>query len=106
VNQEQIQEVVSDAPPYRMIDPKTCIELLEKNQHMVIIDTRPADEFNNKASMAHANLGRLKGAIHLSPPDSLENIILQKDRSTLFLVYGSGTDAGAIVCRELIKRGF
>jgi hypothetical protein len=72
----------------------------------VIIDTRPDDEFNNKASMDHANLGRMKGAIHLTTADSLENIILQKDRSTLFLVYGSGFDTGAMVCRELIKKGF
>jgi rhodanese-related sulfurtransferase len=72
----------------------------------VIIDTRPADEFNNKASMDHANLGQMKGAIHLSSPDSLENIILQKDRSTLFLVYGSGSDSGSIICRKLIKKGF
>jgi len=45
-------------------------------------------------------------AIRLSSQDSLENIILQKDRSTFFLVYGSGSDSGAIVCRELIKKGF
>jgi len=46
---------------------------------------RPADEFTNNASMGHANLGRMKGAIHLSSPDSLENIILQKDRLTSVL---------------------
>jgi hypothetical protein len=65
-----------------------------------------ADEFNNNASMGHANLGRMKGAIRLSSPDSLENIIFQKDRSTYLLVYGSGSDSDAIVCRELIKKGF
>ncbi len=70
------------------------------------MDTRTNDEYNNKTSMGHANLGRVKGAIHLSSPDSLENIILQKDRSTLFLVYGAGSDSGAIVSRELIKKGF
>ena len=106
LNQDQIKELVADAPAYQMIDPATCIDLLEKHPDLVIIDTRPADEFNNKASMGHANLGRMKGANQLSSPDSLENIILQKDRSTLFLVYGSGSDSGAIVCRELIKKGF
>ncbi|HLA59679.1 MAG TPA: rhodanese-like domain-containing protein [Puia sp.] len=106
LNHEQIKELVADAPPYHLVDPVTCIDLLEKHPDMVIIDTRPADEFNNKASMGHANLGRMKGAILLSSPDSLENIILQKNRSALFLVYGAGSDAGTIVCRELIKKGF
>ena len=103
---DQISELISEAPPYQMVDPETCIDLLDHHPNRVIIDTRPDDEFNNKASMDHANLGRMKGSIHLSSPDSLENIILQKDRSTLFLVYGSGSDRGAIVCRELIKKGF
>jgi rhodanese-related sulfurtransferase len=102
---EQIKELVADAPPYQLIDPETCIDLL-KQQNLVILDTRPADEFNNKASMEHANLGRMKGAFQLSSRDSLENIILQKNRSTLFLVYGSGSDSGAVICGELIKKGF
>jgi rhodanese-related sulfurtransferase len=106
LNREQMNELIAYAPPYQMVDPETCIDLLKKHPNLVIIDTRPADEFNNKASMDHANLGQMKGAIHLSSPDSLENIILQKDRSTLFLVYGSGSDSGTIVCRELIKKGF
>ncbi|MEJ0081763.1 MAG: rhodanese-like domain-containing protein [Puia sp.] len=106
LNHEQVSELTAETPPYQLVDPETCIDLLEKHPNVVIIDTRPADEFNNKAAMGHANLGRMKGAIHLSSPDSLENIILQKDRSTLFLVYGSGSDAGAIICRELIKKGF
>jgi rhodanese-related sulfurtransferase len=106
LNHEQMNELITEEPPYQLIDPETCIDLLVKNPNRVIIDTRSSDEFNNKASMGHANLGRMKGAIHLSSPDSLENIILQKDRSTLFLVYGAGSDSGAIICRELIKKGF
>jgi 3-mercaptopyruvate sulfurtransferase SseA len=102
----QVNELVSGVPAYQMLDPESCIDLLSHHPNLVILDTRPADEYNNKASMSHANLGRLKGAIYLGSPDSLENIILQKDRSTYFLVYGSGSDSGAIICRELIKKGF
>jgi rhodanese-related sulfurtransferase len=101
-----VTEFVSGSPGYQLLDPESAIDLLNQPRDLVIIDTRPEDEFNNRASMGHANLGRLKGAIHLSDPDSLENIILQKDRSASFLVYGSGSDSGAIVCRELIKIGF
>jgi rhodanese-related sulfurtransferase len=106
LNRYQVNELVSGAPTYQMLDPESCIDLLVQHPNLVIIDTRPVDEFENKASMTHANLGQMKGAIHLTSADSLENIILRKDRSTLFLVYGSGSDAGTIVCRELIKKGF
>jgi 3-mercaptopyruvate sulfurtransferase SseA len=106
LTKNQVNELVTGAPAYEMLDPVSCIDLLSHHPNPVIFDTRPADEFNNKASMGHANLGRMKGAIHLTSPDSLENIILQKDRSTYFLVYGSGSDSGAILCRELVKKGF
>jgi rhodanese-related sulfurtransferase len=106
LSQERLKELIVDSPPYQMIDPATCVDLLEKNRNMVIIDTRPSDEYNNEAKMGHANLGRMKGCIHVSSPDSLENIILQKDRSALFLVYGSGDDSGAKICRQLTKKGF
>jgi rhodanese-related sulfurtransferase len=106
LNREQMNELIANAPPYQLVDPEACIDLLENHPDAVILDTRPEDEFNNKAGMSHANLGRMKGALHLSTPDSLENITLQKDRSTIFLVYGGGSDSGAIVCRELIKKGF
>jgi rhodanese-related sulfurtransferase len=106
LNDDQVKELIADAPRYQMIDPVTCIDLLKKDRNMIIIDTRPADEYNNEAKMGHANLGRMKGCVHVTSPDSLENIILQKDRSTLFLVYGSGDDSGAMVCRQLINKGF
>jgi 3-mercaptopyruvate sulfurtransferase SseA len=106
LNDDQVKELIANAPRYQMIDPVTCINLLKKDRNKVVIDTRPADEYNNEAKMGHANLGRMKGCVHVTSPDSLENIILQKDRSTLFLVYGSGDDSGVMVCRQLINKGF
>jgi rhodanese-related sulfurtransferase len=106
LNANEVNELVTETTAYQMLDPKACIDLLKQKVNLVIIDSRPEDEFNNKASMAHANLGQMKGAIHLSSADSLENIIRHQDKSALFLVYGSGSDTGARVCQELVKKGF
>jgi len=100
----QVNELTTKSPAYQMLDPKASIDLLKQQPDLVIIDCRPEDEFNNKASMSHANLGRMKGAIHVLSADSLENIIRQKNKSASFLVYGSGSDNGALICRELIKK--
>jgi len=70
------------------------------------LDTRPIEEFNNKARMAYMNLGHIKGAINITSPDSVEMIIRVKDKSKVFLIYGSGSDKAAIICRKLVKDGF
>ena len=95
-----------DAPSYQMLDPEACIELLKTKQNLLILDTRPTEEFENKAGMAYMNVGRIKGAVHVSSLESLRTITAQKNKSTPILVYGSGNDLTAIVCLELTGKGF
>ena len=88
-----------------MLDAKACIDLLLQQQNLVILDARPADEFDNKSATSYKNVGRLKGAINLPSLEALEIIIRQTDKSKPFLIYGSNT-FGTIVCQELTKKGF
>ncbi len=106
LNRVLVNQLFSDPPAYQMVDPGSSIDLLTQRSDLVIIDTRPAEEFENKAAMSHLNLGHIKGAIHISSPDSVKIFVGQKDKSTAFLIYGSGSDMGAIVSRELVKEGY
>jgi rhodanese-related sulfurtransferase len=98
--------LIIDAPAFTMLDPKGCIDLLLEQPNIVILDARPAEEFNNVASRTYLNLGHLKGAFHVASLDSLEIILRQKGKSSQFLIYGSSSDMGAMVCREMIKKGY
>lgn len=106
LNRNIINQLLTDPPAYQMLDPKACIDLLIQQPNLVILDTRPSDEFNNSAKKTYLNLGQIKGAIPVQSPGSLELIIQQKDKSTVFLIYGSNSDPGVWVCQELIKKGF
>ena len=52
------------------------------------------------------NLRHIKGAVNITSLDSLKMMIQKKDKTTEFLVYGSSSDLGAVVCLELIKSGY
>jgi rhodanese-related sulfurtransferase len=105
-NQTQFNELFTGAPGYHMLDVEGSIRLLSENPGLIILDTRPAEEFNNKAGMSHANLGRIRGAIHISTTVSLDEIIKDKKPSAIFLVYGSGSDLAVVVCNKLLEKGF
>ncbi len=106
LNKGEINSVVTNPPPFQILDTKECIELLQQSKELVILDTRSADEFQNKASMSHMNLGRIKGSVNIPTLASLNGLISSKNPSTRFLVYGSGSDLGTLVCQELVKKGF
>jgi rhodanese-related sulfurtransferase len=99
-------QLITGAPAYHMLDTRATIGLLEKTPGLVIFDTRPADEFDNKATMSHMNLGRLDKAVPVTTVEMLEKNIQDKPGSTVFLVYGSGDDFSTVACQFLIKKGF
>jgi rhodanese-related sulfurtransferase len=106
LSRDCLNTLLTGAPPYAMLDPESAIDLLIKQKNLVILDTRPDDEFDNKAGMSHANLGKIRGAVHITSLVSLESVVQHKDTSTQFLVYNSGSDLGVGVCRALVKKGF
>ena len=98
--------LIADPPSWRMLDTKAFIDLLSERQNLVILDARTIEEFNNTSTPAYRNLGRIKGAIHVSSLDTLEKIVEQQEKSTRFLVYGSNKDFGYLVCQALMNQGF
>ncbi len=105
LDKSQLSQMVTDPAPYNLVDPKGFMDLL-KESNVVILDARPVEEFNNKAGRTYMNLGHIKGAINVTSPDSVEIITRVKDKSTVFLVYGSTSDMAAIISRKLIKEGY
>ncbi|MCW3108830.1 MAG: rhodanese-like protein [Segetibacter sp.] len=106
VNRDLRNQLLTNAPVYKMLDTEAGIDLLKQNANLVILDVRPIDEYENKSAKTYLNLGRIKGAVHIPSLGSLEKFIQEKDRSAQFLVYGSGSDFGNVVCQTLVKKGF
>jgi rhodanese-related sulfurtransferase len=105
LDKTKLAGLLVNAPPYQMLDPAGCIYLLQQPDIMVL-DTRSADEFNNKARLNYMNLGHIRGAVNVVSLDSLKRIVQTKDKSTKFLIYGSTSDLGAAVSLELMKSGY
>jgi rhodanese-related sulfurtransferase len=106
LNSNKASLFIEDAAPYQILDSKACIDLLTSQSGLVILDARSAEEFSNKSAKSYMNLGSMQGAVNISTPDALASILSQKDKSTPFLVYGSGDHPGVLTCQELINKGY
>ncbi len=106
LDETAITGTVTDPPAYKLFDPRATIDLLKKYPDLVVIDTRPAEEFHNHAKMAHANMGHIKGAISVPGLASLAAAIENIPQSAPVLVYGSFSDLAPSIANELAKRGY
>jgi len=100
------KKLLDGSPGYQFLNPKGCIDLLVNSPGTLVLDTRPFNDFENKASREYMNLGRIKGAIHVGGVDSLPAVIQQMNKTAPILVYGGSENTGVSVSNELLKKGF
>lgn len=87
------KNLLVNLPSYNVLNVYETLELLKTNSDLVILDVRPVDDFNNKASMSHMNIGRMKNAVNI-PPDKFAGEVMNKvkDKNAKILIYGGGDD--------------
>jgi rhodanese-related sulfurtransferase len=99
------KEVLENLTAYQILSPLESIDLLFKNKNLVILDLRPADEYNNLAKETWRNRGIIKYSINIPPDKFLDQITaLNKSKTSEILVYGNGDQAKN--CRILIDHGY
>ncbi len=82
--------------------------VLIKSKKAIVVDIRPANQFNSTDSIAEYNIGRVKGAINI-PYAEFKNRIneLSKYKQQPILIYSSSGDGdGARAAKELHNNGF
>ncbi|HEY2580658.1 MAG TPA: rhodanese-like domain-containing protein [Mucilaginibacter sp.] len=92
--------------PYKLMGPEDAFAFV-KDKNNVVIDVRPAADFNNTDSAEYANVGRIKDAINvpLSTLDKeLPNLAKYKDRPVL--VYELFTQDAMQAALKLTGAGF
>jgi rhodanese-related sulfurtransferase len=102
----EVSQLITGAPTFQMLDAESCIQLIMQQPGLVTLDTRSAEEYHNKSKNSYMNLGRIRGAINVPTPDSLDLVMQKVNHSNPLLVYGSGSDLGMEVCQMLVNKGF
>ena len=92
VSQFQTQDIIN----YGDVTIEQAIEIIEKNQSLIILDVRTDLEFDG---------GHLKGAINI-PVDELEERIDELDPADEFLVYCRTGNRSSSAVRILIEHNF
>jgi rhodanese-related sulfurtransferase len=92
--------------PYRLMGPQDAAEFI-KDKNNVIIDVRPAEQFNGADSIEANNIGRIKGAINV-PETGFDQSIpsLEKYKDRPILVYDLYTDKAMTAAAKLRAAGF
>jgi rhodanese-related sulfurtransferase len=80
---------IENKPAYTLLDPHRAILLLQKKQPMLVYDTRPDDEYNNRLTgmISYKNLGRMKNAVHL-PANGFGSLAAPVNPEMPVLIYG------------------
>ena len=96
----------TSAVPYKLMGPVDAAAFI-KDKNNVVIDVRPATDFNGADSAEYANVGRIKSAINvpLSTFDS-QMTSLEKYKSRPVLVYELYTEDAMKAAQKLADAGF
>jgi len=101
------RKVLVDPPPFKIVSAKECIDLLSKPNKFLVIDARPAEEFNNKSSKDYLNVGQIKDAVNVPSIEALTPMINNINKTADILVYGSYSgNNDEIICKALIEKGY
>jgi rhodanese-related sulfurtransferase len=100
-------KVLNDAPPFKIVSSRECIDMLSKPNNFLVIDARTAEEFNNKSSKDYLNVGRIKNAVNVPSVDALTPVISEAKSTANILVYGSYSgNNDEMICKALIEKGY
>ncbi|MEP6595428.1 MAG: rhodanese-like domain-containing protein [Ginsengibacter sp.] len=102
-----VKNMIVNPPPFNVVSIKECINLLSKPNNFIIIDARPAEEYNNKSSKEYLNTGRIKNAVNVSDVSALAPVIGNVNKDGNILIYGSYSGNTDIdICKALIEKGY
>jgi rhodanese-related sulfurtransferase len=92
--------------PYRLMGPEDAAVFM-KNQSNVVIDVRPAAQFNGTDTVEANNIGRIKGAINVPKANFDESIPgLEKYKDKPILVYAFSVSDAMTAASKLNAAGF
>jgi rhodanese-related sulfurtransferase len=102
------ENLLMSGTAYKNLSIEKAADLIRMNKDLVIVDARPAPEFNSVDSIESNNIGRLKNAINVHFENEATDIThLERYKDRPILVYAaSGDGNGARLAKKLRENGF
>jgi rhodanese-related sulfurtransferase len=101
------KEMIISQLPYKSISSLEVADFIKNNKDLVILDVRPATEFEGKDTLEGLNLGRFKNAINI-PFDELKKDPSKADKykNKTILVYDNSGSQSNPAAKLLTQNGF
>lgn len=102
------QDLVVTGTGYTNVSNVEAVQLLKKQLMLVILDVRPANQFNSIDTLEENNTGKLKKAINIPYAELTKQLgQLEKYRTYPILVYASSGDGDAArAASQLVAHGY
>lgn len=83
------EPLIENSVHYHFVDAAGALNLLKNNKQLIIYDTRPKAEFENKikGNESYKNSGNIKNAVNLEEKD-FNTYNFPKDKNNTILIYG------------------
>jgi rhodanese-related sulfurtransferase len=82
--------------PYKNLSFTESAELIKSQKGLIVLDVRPASEFNSVDTSVEKNIGRIRGSINIPYPEFKQRKAdWPKDKSQAVLIYSSSGDGDA-----------
>lgn len=101
-------ELITSNLPYKNVSANDAAALVKSHKNLLVLDIRPAAQFNSTDSIAANNAGRIKGAVNI-PYNELKQRMaeLTKLKQQPVLVYSASGDGDAArAASSLVDSGF
>jgi rhodanese-related sulfurtransferase len=101
-------KLVARTAKYQLLPADDFDALMTKNKSVVIVDARPAEEFNNQSKQAFRNIGHIRNAINIPGPEIEQRSAELGDRSRPVVLYhfSSGASDVFAAARKLTELGY
>ena len=89
-------ELITSNLPYKNVSANDAAALIKNHKDLLILDIRPAAQFNSTDSIAANNAGRIKGAVNVPYSELTQRMAeLTRSKQQPILVYSASGDGDA-----------
>ncbi|HYC29460.1 MAG TPA: rhodanese-like domain-containing protein, partial [Chitinophagaceae bacterium] len=104
-----MNKTVKTTVKYRILPPDDFDALMHKRNDVVLVDVRPAEEFNNQAKQAYRNAGHIRNAVNIPITEfdqRIGSLGAVKDKPVVLYHFSSGSSDPYTAAKKLTDMGY
>jgi rhodanese-related sulfurtransferase len=101
-------KLISRNAKYKILTPDDFDAMMHKTNNVLLLDVRPADEFNNQSKLSYRNAGHIRNAVNIPAAEIDQKAASLADKSKPIIVhhFSGGSSDSYMVAKKLTDMGY